>query len=109
MSSTTTVDDLGQRRRKVRAMGGEAKLKARRDQGIFNARERIELLCEPDSFAEMGEFAYSARSEDRERTPADGIVTGFGRVDGRDVADVAKEWIDANRSMIETEWQAGVR
>ena len=30
-------------------------------------------------------------------------------VDGRDVADVAKEWIDANRSMIETEWLAGVR
>ncbi len=86
MSSTTTVDELGQRRRKVRVMGGEAKLKARRDQGILNARERIELLCEPDSFAEMGEFAYSARSEDRERTPADGIVTGFGRVDGRDVA-----------------------
>jgi glycine betaine/proline transport system substrate-binding protein len=30
-------------------------------------------------------------------------------VDGRDVAGVAKEWIDANRGMIESEWLAGVR
>ena len=80
------MDELADRRRKVHAMGGEAKLKARRDRGILNARERIDVLCEPGSFAEMGEFASSARSEDRDRTPADGIVTGFGRVDGRDVA-----------------------
>ncbi|MFO1080032.1 MAG: carboxyl transferase domain-containing protein [Reyranellaceae bacterium] len=84
--SDSQTDDLDSRRAAVRAMGGAAKLKARRDRGILNARERIDYLCEPGSFSELGEFAHSARVEDKHRTPADGIVTGFGRVDGRDVA-----------------------
>jgi len=79
-------DDLDSRRRAVRAMGGAAKLQARRERGILNARERIDLLCEAGTFSEIGEFAHSARIEDKHRTPADGIVTGFGKVDGRDIA-----------------------
>ena len=79
-------DELETRRRKVRLMGGEAKLAARRAAGIMNARERIDAFCDPGSFTEIGEFAHSPREEDRERTPAEGIVTGFGRVNGRNVA-----------------------
>ena len=79
-------DELEIRRRKVRQMGGEAKLAARRERGIMNARERIDALCDAGGFSEIGEFARSARAEDYDRTPADGIVTGFGRVDGRNVA-----------------------
>lgn len=84
--TTDPGEDLDTRRRAVRAMGGEAKLQARRQRGILNARERIDLLCEAGTFSEIGEFAHSARVEDKHRTPADGIVTGFGKVDGRDVA-----------------------
>ena len=84
--TTDPGEDLDTRRRAVRAMGGAAKLQARRARGILNARERIDLLCEPGTFSEIGEFAHSARVEDKHRTPADGIVTGFGKVDGRDVA-----------------------
>jgi acetyl-CoA carboxylase carboxyltransferase component len=83
MTSPTEFDI---RRARVREMGGEAKLKERRDRGILNARERIDALCDAGSFSEIGEFAYSARVEDRGRTPADGIITGFGLVDGRRVA-----------------------
>jgi acetyl-CoA carboxylase carboxyltransferase component len=84
--TTDASDDFDTRRRKIHAMGGAAKLQARRDRGIANARERIAMLCEPGSFSEIGEFAHSARVEDKDRTPAEGIVTGFGKVDGRDVA-----------------------
>jgi acetyl-CoA carboxylase carboxyltransferase component len=78
--------DLERRRTKVHEMGGPAKLAARREQGLLNARERIAALCDPGSFSEIGEFAVSTRPEDAERTPADGIVTGYGAVDGRDIA-----------------------
>jgi acetyl-CoA carboxylase carboxyltransferase component len=79
-------EELDARRRAVHRMGGPAKLQARRERGIMDARQRIEVLCEPGSFTEIGEFAHSARAEDRHRTPADGIVTGFGRVAGREIA-----------------------
>ncbi len=79
-------DELALRRARVHEMGGEAKLQQRRDRGLMNARERIAALFDPGTFSEIGEFAHSLRPEDRDRTPADGIVTGFGRVDGRSVA-----------------------
>lgn len=79
-------DELDARRSAVHAMGGEAKLEARRRQGIMNARERVDAFCDPGTFTEIGEFAHSPRAEDRDRTPAEGIITGFGRVDGREVA-----------------------
>lgn len=78
--------ELRAHRERIHQMGGAAKLAQRRRQGNLNARERIALLCDADSFSEIGEFARSARTEDQDRTPADGIVTGFGRVDGRSIA-----------------------
>ncbi|WP_339949519.1 carboxyl transferase domain-containing protein [uncultured Albimonas sp.] len=85
-SLAVTAEEFEARRAHVHAMGGEAKLAARREAGILNARERIDRLCDPGSWIEIGEFAWSAREEDRGRTPAEGIVTGFGKVEGRDVA-----------------------
>lgn len=82
-------EELELRRSRVHKMGGDAKLQERRGRGLMNARERIAALCDEGSFSEMGEFAHSARPEDKDRTPADGIVTGFGRVDGRAVAVAA--------------------
>jgi acetyl-CoA carboxylase carboxyltransferase component len=87
--SSELNDEFETRRRKIHQMGGEAKLQARRERGIMNARERIAALCDAGSFTEIGEFARSARPEDHDRTPADGIVTGFGKVDGREVAVAA--------------------
>ncbi|HWS75542.1 MAG TPA: carboxyl transferase domain-containing protein [Quisquiliibacterium sp.] len=86
MTSEKQPDELESRRLRVRSMGGEAKLEARRRQGILNARERVDAFFDPGTFTEVGEFAHSPRQEDRDRTPAEGIVTGFGRVDGREVA-----------------------
>ncbi|MDF2231723.1 carboxyl transferase domain-containing protein [Albimonas sp. CAU 1670] len=85
-SFAVSAEEFEARRAQVHAMGGEAKLAARREAGILNARERIDLLCDPGTFLEIGEFAWSAREEDRHRTAAEGIVTGFGQVEGREVA-----------------------
>jgi len=86
MTNENQLDELESRCRKVRAMGGEPKLDARRRQGVMNARERVDAFFDPATFTEVGEFAHSPREGDRDRTPAEGIVTGFGRVDGREIA-----------------------
>lgn len=83
------------RRREAQAlaMGGTAKLERRRAVGMLNARERIEHLCDPGSFIESGLFGTSATSAaDRERTPADGKIAGFGRIRGRDAALVVNDF-----------------
>lgn len=80
------------RRTHALAMGGAAKIAARAEAGIFSARQRVDRLLDPESWEEVGLFAVSDNPADRERTPADGKVTGFGRIDGRNVAVVAYDF-----------------
>jgi len=87
------LDDYERRRRDALAMGGAAKLERRRAAGVLNARERIDYLCDAGSFLESGLFGTSSSNPaDRERTPADGKVTGFGRIDGREAAVSANDF-----------------
>lgn len=86
------LKEIETRRQKALAMGGPQKLARRKAPGILNARERIERLFDEGTFIESGLFAVSARPEDREATPADGKVTGFGRIDGREVAVVSNDF-----------------
>lgn len=86
------IDELAQRERVARLMGGEKKLAARRAAGLLNARERIAKLVDPGSFCESGLLAVSERPEDREKTPADAKVAGYARIDGREVGVVANDF-----------------
>lgn len=86
------LDDFGQRREAALAMGGEEKLAKRRSQGVLNARERLDTLLDPDSFCESGLFARGIRPEVRHKTPADGKIAGYGRIDGREVAVVSNDF-----------------
>ncbi|MBI3937511.1 MAG: methylmalonyl-CoA carboxyltransferase [Betaproteobacteria bacterium] len=86
------LKEIETRRRKALAMGGPQKLARRKAPGILNARERIERLFDEGTFIESGMFAVSARPEDREATPADGKVTGFGRINGREVAVISNDF-----------------
>jgi methylmalonyl-CoA decarboxylase subunit alpha len=88
----TLRQELGRRRERAHEMGGADKLAARRDQGLLNARERLDVLLDKESFVEVGELAVSHRAAMRERTPADGKVTGFGRIDGRTVGVVSNDF-----------------
>src|SRR5678815_2943560 len=75
-----------------RAMGGTDKLAKRAKPGILNARERINYLLDPGSFRESGLFGVSYIPEMRESTPADGKVTGFGKLEGRRVGVVGYDF-----------------
>jgi len=82
-----------QRREAALAMGGAKKLEKRRTQGVMNARERIESLVDEGSFLESGLFATSSVYEaDRTRTPADGKIVGYARLEGREIALVSNDF-----------------
>jgi acetyl-CoA carboxylase carboxyltransferase component len=74
------------------AMGGPEKLAKRKAEGVLNARERIDYLVDPGSFIESGRFARAIRPEVKDKTPADGKVAGFARINGREVAIVSNDF-----------------
>jgi len=74
------------------SMGGDEKLARIKAAGRLNARERIGYLMDEGSFLESGLFATSMRPEDRDRTPADGKVAGFGKIRGRMTAVVSNDF-----------------
>ena len=86
------IEEFEQRRRKALSMGGAKKLAARKAEGVLNARERIDLLVDPGTFLESGLFATSNRPEARDRSPADGKIAGYGKLDGREVAIVSNDF-----------------
>jgi acetyl-CoA carboxylase carboxyltransferase component len=80
-------DDVRQQLERIR-QGGEAKYheKASEERKLF-CRERLRLLLDPDSFVEDAAFANSLAGD----LPADGVVIGCGRVDGRPLCVMAND------------------
>ena len=81
----STLDELERKRREARAMGGPQALEKLRQNGKLNARERLDILLDPGSFVEIGLLARSQHPSLNHRTPADGCVAGYGKIDGRTV------------------------
>ena len=87
------MHEYEQRLAKAMSMGDADKLVKRKHAGLFNARERITYLCDSDSFVESGLFATSAsNTSDHDKTPADGKIAGFGKIDGRMAAVIANDF-----------------
>ncbi len=78
------MNEFKTRREKILAMGGKERVEAQKKRGKFTARERIDLLLDKGSFHEIGMFAKS-RSTAYEDVPADGVITGYGKINGRKV------------------------
>lgn len=78
---------LEERRERIK-QGGGAKLQEKlRAQGKMTARERIDYLLDPGSFVEIDLFARHIGTDyglDRAEVPADGVITGHGKINGRD-------------------------
>ena len=72
-------------REKSKVGGGEKRIAAQHDKGKKTARERIDLLLDPDTFREIGSMASQQNLPEGNETLGDGVVTGFGPVDGRTV------------------------
>ncbi len=80
------VEDLEARRAKAMLGGGEEKIAKQHEREKLTARERIALLIDPGTFVELGIHGrpHSAqRAMDGVEAPADGVVTGYGKIDGR--------------------------
>ena len=87
MSHDEMLAELDRRRERASAMGGEKKLARRRERGALNAWERLNHLVDHGSFVETGLLGASGMfAEDVAKTPRDGKIAGFARIDGRDVA-----------------------
>jgi propionyl-CoA carboxylase beta chain len=73
-------------REEARLGGGAARIEQQHARGKLTARERLELLLDPDSFVELDAFVThraTAFGLDEERYLGDGVVTGHGTIDGR--------------------------
>ncbi|MFI5282923.1 MAG: acyl-CoA carboxylase subunit beta [Candidatus Dormibacterales bacterium] len=77
-------------------MGGADRVSRQHERGKLTVRERIELLFDPGTFVEFGLLAHQmpvrGGETDPDGTPADGVVTGHGHVDGRQVWVIAYDF-----------------
>ncbi|MGH2853494.1 MAG: acyl-CoA carboxylase subunit beta [Solirubrobacteraceae bacterium] len=80
------VEDLEARRAKAMLGGGEEKIKKQHERGKLTARERIALLIDAGTFVELGIHGrphFAQRAMEGVEAPADGVITGYGKIDGR--------------------------
>jgi acetyl-CoA carboxylase carboxyltransferase component len=92
MAHEALLAELEKRRRSGRAMGGPKKLATRKERGQLNAQQRLDALVDKDSFIELGVLGASSIDADAKETPRDGKITGFARIDDRDVGVVVNDF-----------------
>src|SRR5919201_780922 len=91
----TLVDDLHERREKGKLGGGLDKIERQHADDKLTARERLALLIDEGTFTELGIHGrphFSQRAMEGKDAPADGVITGYGKVDGRLVAVCAYDF-----------------
>ena len=89
------VEELHERRERTKLGGGEQKIALQHERGKLTARERIDLLVDEGTFVELGIHGrphFSQRSMEGKEAPADGVITGWGDVDGRRCAIAAYDF-----------------
>jgi acetyl-CoA carboxylase carboxyltransferase component len=89
------IQELKLREEKILGMGGEKALAKRRENGKLNARERLDLLFDKGSFREVDMFVTHRCTNfgmEEKEIPADGVITGHGKVDGRIVFAYAQDF-----------------
>ena len=99
------LEQLEQRRTIARAGGGDRRVAAQHDKGKLSARERVELLLDEGSFEEFDMFV-THRCTDfgmaETRHPGDGVITGWGTINGRMVYVFAQDFTVLGGSVSET-------
>jgi propionyl-CoA carboxylase beta chain len=101
-------ENLERRRASARAGGGERRIEAQHTRGKLTARERLELLMDKSSFEEFDMFVEHRATDfgmDKTKISGDGVVTGWGTVNGRTVFAFAKDFTVFGGSLSETHAQ----
>ena len=106
-ASTTRekIEHLREVREQARLGGGQRRIEAQHAKGKLTARERLDLLLDPGSFVEVDQFVThrsTAFGLDNERYYGDGVVTGYGRIDGRLVYVFSQDFTVFGGSLSET-------
>src|SRR5512136_27953 len=102
------LEKLEERRERARAGGGRTRIDAQHKRGKLTARERIELLMDKGSFEEFDMFVEHRSTDfgmEKSKIPGDGVVTGWGTVNGRTVFVFAKDFTVFGGSLSETHAQ----
>ena len=87
MSLEKKIEILKAKHAQAQAGGGEERVQKQHEGGKLTARERVAAFLDEGSFEEMDALMVH-RNRGLDKIPGDGVVTGFGRVDGRPVAIV---------------------
>lgn len=89
------VEFLEQKEQDAELGGGEERIQKQHDAGKLTARERIELLFDKNTFIELDKFVVHRCTDfgmDKKKYPGDGVVTGYGKIDGRKVFVFAQDF-----------------
>lgn len=82
------INELYDRRRQAELGGGDERIQRQHERGKLTARERIDLLLDRGSFVELNPFTEHRSNDfglDGVKYPGDGVVTGYGKINGRPV------------------------
>jgi propionyl-CoA carboxylase beta subunit len=95
MGLKENIERIQELSRQAEAGGGEDRLKRQRESGRLTARERVEFFLDRGSFVELDKFKTHRNTDfgmaDR-KIPGDGVVTGYGTVDGRQVCVFSQDF-----------------
>ncbi|MCW2549814.1 MAG: acetyl-CoA carboxylase carboxyltransferase subunit, partial [Mycobacterium sp.] len=83
---------LRERRTAATAMGGEMRIERQHSRGKLTARERLDQLFDPGTFVELGAFTGRLGEDGHPEAPADALVAGSGRINGRPVLAGAEDF-----------------
>ena len=99
------IKKLIELREKARMGGGERRIEAQHSKGKYTARERIDMLLDEESFEEFDMFVEHRSTNfgmDKKKFLGDGVVTGYGTIDGRLVYIFAQDFTVFGGSLSET-------
>ena len=105
MQQSNIVTELEQKRDRARQGGGQKRVDAQHEKGKLTARERIEVLLDPDSFEEYDMFMEHRCTNfgmQDNKIPGDGVVTGHGTINGRLVFVYSQDFTVLGGSLSET-------
>lgn len=108
MQRKTIITQLEEKRDRARLGGGQTRIEAQHNKGKLTARERIEVLLDPDSFEEYDMFVeHRCTNFDMANNtiPGDGCVTGHGTINGRPVFVYSQDFTVYGGSLSETNAQ----
>ncbi|MEQ1923991.1 MAG: carboxyl transferase domain-containing protein, partial [Pyrinomonadaceae bacterium] len=102
------IDILKERSRLAEEGGGAARLDKQRSTGKMTARERVNFFLDEGSFEEFDKFVVHRSTDfgmEEQKFPGDGVITGHGLVDGREVFVFAQDFTVFGGSLSETHAQ----